>query len=124
MAEVRPEVEQRIAAVAQSDPWLREHPPTVEWFGWQAEPWRQDADHPFVAILAEATAQVTGVHPPLVAATAGLDARFAGPFGIPAACIGARGDGMHGIDEYVDVESVVETTKILAATIVSWCGVH
>jgi acetylornithine deacetylase len=30
---------------------------------------------------------------------------------------------MHGIDKYVEVESVVETTKILAATIVAWCGV-
>jgi acetylornithine deacetylase/succinyl-diaminopimelate desuccinylase-like protein len=40
--------------------------------------------------------QVTGERPPLVAATAGLDARFAGPFGIPAACIGAgRGDARH-----------------------------
>jgi acetylornithine deacetylase/succinyl-diaminopimelate desuccinylase-like protein len=30
---------------------------------------------------------------------------------------------MHGTDEYVEVESVIEATKILAATIVSWCGV-
>jgi len=73
--------------------------------------------------LAEAATQVTGERPPLVAATAGLDARFAGAFGIPAACIGARGGGMHGTDEYVEVESVIEATKILAATIVSWCGV-
>ena len=122
--EVRREVEERIAAVAARDPWLREHPSTVEWFGWQADPWRQDAAHPFVTTLAGVAAEVTGERPPLVAATAGLDARFAGPFGIPAACIGARGDGMHGIDEYVEVESVVETTKILAATIVAWCGVE
>ena len=67
---------------------------------------------------------VTGVTPPLVAATAGLDARFAGHFGIPAACIGARGADMHGIDEYVEVESVVETARIIAATIVAWCGVE
>ena len=123
MPEVRREVEDRIAIAAQADPWLREHPPTVEWFGWQAEPWRQDADHPFVTTLAEVATQVTGQRLPLVAATAGLDARFAGAFGIPAACIGARGGGMHGTDEYVEVESVIEATKILAATIVSWCGV-
>ena len=123
MEEVRREVEDRIAATAQADPWLREHPPVVEWFGWQAEPWRQEAGHPFVTTLAEAAAQVTGEQLPLVAATAGLDARFAGAFGIPAACIGARGGGMHGTDEYVEVESVIEATKILAATIVSWCGV-
>src|ERR671933_37556 len=38
MEEVRREVEDRIASAAQADPWLREHPPAVDWFGWQAEP--------------------------------------------------------------------------------------
>ena len=121
--EVRREVEQRIATVAQADPWLREHPPTVEWFGWQADPWRQDDQDPFIQTLAEAATEVTGERPSMAAATAGLDARFAGYFGLPAACIGARGANMHGIDEYVEVESVVETTRIIAATIVRWCGV-
>jgi acetylornithine deacetylase len=123
MAEVRREVEDRIAAAAQADSWLREHPPAVEWFGWQADPWRQDENDPFIQTLQAATAEVIGERPPLVSATAGLDARHACPFGIPAACIGARGANMHGIDEYVEVESVVETVRIIAATIVRWCGV-
>ena len=124
MDQVREEVEARIALVASADPWLREHPPRVEWFGWQADPWRQDPGDPFVRTLAGVVESVTGVAPPLVAATAGLDARFAGHFGIPAACVGARGAGMHGADEYVEVESVVETARIIAATIVAWCGVE
>jgi acetylornithine deacetylase len=122
MAEVRREVEERIAATAQADPWLREHPPAVEWFGWQAEPWRQDDADPFIQTLQAATAEVTGERPPIASSTAGLDARFAGHFGIPAACIGARGANIHGTDEYVEVESVVETVRIIAATIVRWCG--
>ncbi len=123
MDEVRREVEQHIAHVAAIDPWLREHPPEVEWFGWQAGPWRQEATAPFITTLVDAAGAVIGMPPPLIAATAGLDARHAGTFGIPAACIGARGAGMHAADEYVEVESVIETAKILAATIVSWCGV-
>ena len=123
LPEVRAEVEARIAAVAAADPWLREHPPVVEWFGWQAVPWRQDAGDPFIKTLAGAVTLVSGVTPLTVACTAGLDARFAGPFGIPAACLGARGSGMHGADEYVEVDSMVETTKTIAATIISWCGV-
>jgi len=78
MDEVREEVEARIDAVASADPWLREHPPRVEWFGWQADPWRQDVGDPFVRTLAGVVESVTGATPPLVAATAGLDARFAG----------------------------------------------
>ncbi len=121
--DVRREVEERIAEVARADGWLRAHPPTIEWFGWQADPWRQDATSPFVTTLSTAVATVAGSAPPLEASTGGLDARFAGPFSIPAACIGARGGGMHGADEYVEMESVIETVKIIAATIVSWCGV-
>jgi len=71
MGDVRREVEARIAEAVASDPWLREHPPTVEWFGWQAEPWRQDATHPFVSTLAEVTELVTGTPPPLAASTGG-----------------------------------------------------
>jgi acetylornithine deacetylase len=29
------QAEDRIAAVAASDPWMKDHPPTVEWFGGQ-----------------------------------------------------------------------------------------
>jgi acetylornithine deacetylase len=122
-AEVRRDVEARIAKVAAADPWLRDHPPAVEWFGWQADPWRQDAADPFIQTLGRVVADVAGEVPPMVSATAGLDARFCGSFGIPAACIGARGASMHGADEYVVVDSVIETVKIIAATVVAWCGV-
>jgi acetylornithine deacetylase len=122
-AEVRREVESRIADIAATDPWLREHPPAVEWFGWQADPWRQDDRDPFIITLGDAVERVAGIQPPRQASTGGLDARLCGPFGIPAACIGARGANMHGIDEYVEIDSIVETTKIIGATIISWCGV-
>ncbi len=121
--DVRREVEERIAEVARADEWLRAYPPIVEWFGWQADPWRQDTASPFITTHSAAATAVTGSPPPLEASTGGLDARFAGPLGIPAACIGARVGGMHGVDEHVEVESVIETVKIIAATIVSWCGV-
>ena len=37
---------------------------------------------------------------------------------------GATGDGFHGTDEYVDIASLEETTKTLAAAIIDWCGVR
>jgi acetylornithine deacetylase len=123
MSEVRQEVESRVAAVAARDPWLREHPPTVEWIRYQGEPWRQDAAHPFVATLGDVIAEVRDTRPACVATTGGVDARFTPYFGMAGACIGARGGGIHGTDEYVELESLVETTKIIAGTIVSWCGV-
>jgi acetylornithine deacetylase len=37
---------------------------------------------------------------------------------------GPSGDGFHGVDEYVDIESLVETTKVIAASVIDWCGVR
>ena len=48
MADVKRLVEQTVREAAGKDPWLMDHPPRVEWFGWQAEPWDQDPGHPFV----------------------------------------------------------------------------
>jgi hypothetical protein len=40
-AGVRREIAERVASVARASAWLREHPPTIEYFGWHAEPWIQ-----------------------------------------------------------------------------------
>ena len=40
----------------------------------------------------------------------------------PAVVFGPRGGRPHGVDEYVDVESVVECTKVLALAAVEYCG--
>jgi len=48
-------------------------------------------------------------------------AHYAG-VGIPCVIYGCAGDGFHRHDEYVEIESLVETTKLLAGTIVDWCG--
>lgn len=41
-------VENVIRETTQSDPFLNENPPEVEWFGWRAESWYQDPDNPFI----------------------------------------------------------------------------
>ena len=50
-------------------------------------------------------------------------AHYAGA-GVDAMICGATGDGFHGTDEYVDIASMDETTKTLAAAIIDWCGVR
>ena len=55
-ATVRAEFEDYIARVAAADPWLREHPPEIEWGirGVSFPPAETPADHPFLAVLSEA----------------------------------------------------------------------
>ena len=45
-------------------------------------------------------------------------------YGIPNCCYGATGGDYHGADEWVDLDSVRQVTKVLAATLIGWCGVQ
>lgn len=122
LAGVRRQVEGAIAQAVAGDPWLDQHPPRVEWFGWQAEPWQQEPEHAFVKQMRSAVTLMTGRAPELLGRAAGLDTRFAGAFGIPAVCFGPVVENMHGVDERVNIPSVVATVKALAGLIAGWCG--
>jgi acetylornithine deacetylase len=115
-------VEKTVKETALADPWLRDHPPMVEWFGWQAEPWQQNPEHPFVKAVSEGVAEITGRKADMIGKPAGLDTRFAALFDIPAISFGPVGESSHGCNEYVDLDSLVMATKVVAATTLSWCS--
>ena len=53
------EIEAQVAAVAQLDPWLREHPPLCEWLmNWL--PYETEWEHPLTQTMARAHGSVTG----------------------------------------------------------------
>lgn len=117
-------VEETVRAAAAADEWLREHPPEVEWFGWKADPWYQDPDHPYVRSLREAVRAVLGHEAEIQGRSSGNDARFTQYFGKAGAAFGPAAGNIHGPDEYVDLESLLRTTQVLALHIVDWCGVE
>ena len=122
--EIKVLVENTVLDAVRDDPWLQENPPVIEWYGWHAEPWLQDIYAPFVQTFKETTAEVLRREPEFIGRAAGLDARFASYFNMPALCTGPIGECIHGIDESVDIESVVQLTKILALFILNWCGLE
>ena len=122
--EIRDQVTRVVMEVAQSDEWMRDHPPRIEWFGWQADPWEQDPNDPFVTTFKASAERVTSREIDIVGKTAGLDTRFAQYFGMPALTFGPDGENIHGIDEFVNLDSLVECTKVLASFIVDWCDVQ
>lgn len=124
LAQVRREVEECIEAAAAEDDWLRSHPPRIEYFGWQAEPWEQDPNHPFVQTFQRAAEAVWERPIPVVGKAAGVDSRFARYFGMPALTFGPEGGRHHGVDEWVNLESVRRLTHTLIAFIIDWCGVR
>lgn len=120
--EVRAEVERACRDAVTDDPWMRDHPPAIEWFGWDAEPWQEDERHPFITTLQDAGRDVLGRPIETFSRTSGVDSRFAHYFGFPGVCWGHRGDNNHGVDEWTDLESVIQSTKVLALMIMKWCG--
>ena len=132
-ASVQREIAERLGAVARRSAWLREHPPRIEFFGWHTEPWIQDERHTFVQAFAHCVTDVrTGSgawlsadeRPMLTGITAGLDTRFAGLYGVPALAWGPKGAGLHGANEYVELDSVIDCARTLAVFMMRWCGVR
>lgn len=120
--DIQSTVESTIREVAEDDPWLREHPPVVEWFGWRADPWYQDPSDPFVKTVVSSAESVAGGKMELVGSAAGLDTRFSQYFGFPAVSFGPGGENTHGIDEYVDLDTFETATKVIALATLGWCS--
>ncbi len=122
MEDVRGEVERAIAAAASRDPWLADHRPVVEWFGWHGEAWTQDEHHPLVLAAKASVEAITGAAAPLYGKAAGMDTRFAMYFNMPALSYGPSGENSHGLDEWVDKGTILRCAKVLALTTLRWCG--
>ena len=121
--QVKKEVEDQIARFAQTDPWLRENPPKVEWLLWWP-PYDVPVDAPICKTIAAAYESVMGKPVKYHGFAAVDDAAFLNRAGIPAVSIGA-GDIFvaHAPNEYVEIAELVDATKIYALSIVEWCGV-
>jgi acetylornithine deacetylase len=113
-----------VARAAQADPWLREHPPTLEWWGGQFEPAAIPVDHPIVQTVSEAFRGVTGHAPVLEGMTYGADMRLLANEGDTPTVLFGPGDvrNAHRPDEFVPLDDLTATVKTLALTALRFCG--
>jgi len=120
---VKKEVEDHIHRWAQTDPWLREHPPKVEWILWWP-PFDVPADAPICQCVATAY-QATRNEPARFHGFVAVDdAAFLNRAGIPAVTIGPGSITVaHAPNEHVEIPELVDSAKIYALSIVEWCGV-
>jgi acetylornithine deacetylase len=112
-----------VLKASESDPWLREHPPRIEWFGLFLESAAIPPDDPFVRTLVAVAERVNGQAPEVVGG-GGNDLRLPVLYARkPAVLFGPRGAMVHSVDEYVELEEVVRVAKTAAALAIEWCGV-
>ena len=57
--------------VVEADPWLREHPPEMEWWGGQFKPARIPVSDPIVETVVSSYSDTTGESPVLEGVTYG-----------------------------------------------------
>ena len=111
---------------ANRDPWLREHPPVLEWWGGQFEPAAIPMDHPLVQALSGAHRSVTGEVPVLRGMPYGADMRLLVKHGNTPTVLYGPGDirKAHAPDEFVPIEELAVATRTLALMILRFCGVQ
>jgi acetylornithine deacetylase len=122
--EVRQQVEQVVQKAAGGDEWLRQNPPEVAWQEKYVIPWEQDPDNRFVQAFKSSANDTLQADFETIGVTWGLDTRLAPFFTMPALTFGPNGGNIHGVNEYVEIDSLLDCTKVLTAFIIDWCGVQ
>jgi acetylornithine deacetylase len=104
-------------AVRSVDPTAR-----VEFRGFRARGYAFDDRSPLVTLLSDCHEAVHGRRPEAEPSRATTDLRlFVPPLGPgQAACYGPTGDGLHGVDEWVDLESIADVATVLALLLRRW----
>lgn len=113
-SEAEAAVRKVIHATAANDPQFPSQP-VVTSSGLRAEGYLEDSDSPLVRDLSVAHRDAHGELPRLFSLGSTTDARtYVNNFGLSAACFGAVAYDMHGIDESVELQSIVDGARTLA----------
>ena len=119
-------VAERIFSVAEQDPWFKEHPPVITYFGGQFIAAETPTDAPICEAIRAAHLAVTGKRVRTEGVTYGADMRHFIAFGkMPCVMYGAGDIKLaHAPDEYLPVAELLTAIKVEAALLAGWCGVE
>ena len=124
MEAARADLEQAVAEACRHDPWLRDHPASVEWWGGQFASGRLPDDSDLLGRVGAAHSAVGGGPQESYTAPYGSDLRLmTGIGGVPTLQYGP-GEAVqaHGPDEHVPLQQVLTTARTLALLALDLCG--
>jgi acetylornithine deacetylase len=124
VADARRYFEEAIDHAAQADPWLRDHPPQVDWWGGQFAPASIATDHPLVETLCGAYSATSGAPARVAGMTYGADMRLLIGEGHTPTVLFGPGDvrQAHRPDEFVPVTDLITAVRTLALLALRFCG--
>jgi acetylornithine deacetylase len=85
------------------------------------EPFAVDPQAPVVQAVARQAEVVRGRAPAVVGHAAWMDAAFLAAAGIPTVVFGPAGEGLHAVEEWVDLDSVARCAETLAGVAAELC---
>ena len=109
-------------AVASADPWMKINPPELEQTDALLYGAEVDEREAIVSLAAEIMEELGG--PVELSGSGGLtDAVHLINYArVPTISIGPRSGTAHMNDEYIEIEELVQLTKIASLLILRWCG--
>ena len=123
--EVMKEFEDMIRNVAQVDPWTKEHPPLLEYHPSRWISRKLDPGHPLVQTVRANYHALKDTDPIVDAMKACSDSGTLQFYGHTPAFEFGPGpvSNLHKTDEYVNIESLLNVTKVIATSLIDWCEV-
>jgi acetylornithine deacetylase len=115
---------EHIAKVTAGDAWMKDHPPTVRFVGYDAQASEIPVDHPIVSTVSRNYTEVTGQQAEISGRQGAADTRFLNLYGKTPTVIFGPGSTavMHSDDEYVSIDDYITAIKVMALSIYDWCG--
>jgi acetylornithine deacetylase len=116
-ADAEAELRAAVTAACAADPFLRDHPASIEITGGRFGSARVPSDHPLPVGLAETVKAVTGRRPALLGEPYGADMQMFVNVGATPCVIFGPGDVRvaHSADEHVPLAEVADCARVLAA---------
>lgn len=126
MEDAKAEMEQWLEKLADLDPWFKEHPPVLEWFGARWVPGAMNPEHELMNTLVTQYRQVLNMEPIIEASPWGTDGGLLTQLGNTPTIVFGPGvtEMAHCPNEYIVLDSVLEAAEIIALTLIHWCGME
>lgn len=126
-ADVQEEIERVVNSAIVGNRWMQMNPPklTFPYLQGYYEPINVPVDHPAVQTLIESVQLIEKSSNFLCCMPTPSDANFFFEAGNPTIICGPGnllGSGVHGLNEKIEIESLVSAAKIYASFIIDWCS--
>lgn len=120
---IQQEVFDVINHVIDSDPWLKQNPPTIRKYQ-EGSGYEISVNHPLIDTISKHYLMATEKKPTVRGCEYGSDARLLNNYGkIPSVIFGPGSiEQAHAINEFVPVKEYLDSIKILAGIIEEWCN--